>query len=334
MFLALDAMGGDHAPQAVLEGVIQAISETPPAIKFILVGQPEIIKAEMGDYESDRISIHPATEVVSMHESASKVLKTRPDSSIVQGIKLVKRGTAQAFISAGNTGAVMTASLLSYGRIKGVRRPALGAHIPTLKGGKIICDVGANPDSKPYHILQFAIMASHYLTHIEGTSNPSIGLINIGSEPNKGSDLYQKTYALLEQELDNFVGNVEGRHLMDCDAKVLVCDGFVGNTILKFAEGWLTIFSNEIRNRIGRRLRYLSGALMLKPIFSSLKKQFDYEEYGGTPLLGVNGLSIICHGSSSGKAVKNSILVAKSCVENNLIDDTKVSLAEHLGARI
>ena len=331
MKLALDAMGGDLAPRAIVRGVLLVLAETADDVKFILVGQPEAIEAELNGRESSRISIHPATQIVNMHESASRVIKTKPDSSIVQGIKLVKDKKADAFISAGNTGAVMSTSLLSFGRIPGVKRPALGAYIPTLTGGKIICDVGANPDVKPFHMLQFAIMASHYLIHVEKIKNPPIGLINIGTESNKGSDLYQKTYALLDQELDNFVGNVEGRHLLDCEARVLVCDGFVGNIVLKFAEGWLKTFTDEIKNRIGNRKRYLLGALLLKPVFSSIKKHFDYEEYGGTPLLGVNGLSIICHGSSSEKAIKNSIMVAISCVEKNLINDTKVSLAEHLG---
>ena len=331
MKLALDAMGGDLAPRAIVRGVLLVLAETADDVKFILVGQPEAIEAELNGRKSSRISIHPATQIVNMHESASRVIKTKPDSSIVQGIKLVKDKKADAFISAGNTGAVMSTSLLSFGRIPGVKRPALGAYIPTLTGGKIICDVGANPDVKPFHMLQFAIMASHYLIHVEKIKNPPIGLINIGTESNKGSDLYQKTYALLDQELDNFVGNVEGRHLLDCEARVLVCDGFVGNIVLKFAEGWLKTFTDEIKNRIGNRKRYLLGALLLKPVFSSIKKHFDYEEYGGTPLLGVNGLSIICHGSSSEKAIKNSIMVAISCVEKNLINDTKVSLAEHLG---
>ncbi|MBC8400096.1 MAG: phosphate acyltransferase PlsX [Candidatus Marinimicrobia bacterium] len=331
MKLALDAMGGDLAPRAIVRGVLWILAETADDVKFILVGQPEAIEAELNGRKSSRISIHPATQIVNMHESASRVIKTKPDSSIVQGIKLVKDKKADAFISAGNTGAVMSTSLLSFGRIPGVKRPALGAYIPTLTGGKIICDVGANPDVKPFHMLQFAIMASHYLIHVEKIKNPPIGLINIGTESNKGSDLYQKTYALLDQELDNFVGNVEGRHLLDCEARVLVCDGFVGNIVLKFAEGWLKTFTDEIKNRIGNRKRYLLGALLLKPVFSSIKKHFDYEEYGGTPLLGVNGLSIICHGSSSEKAIKNSIMVAISCVEKNLINDTKVSLAEHLG---
>jgi len=334
MHLALDAMGGDFAPQAVIQGVLQAIPDTPTDIHYILVGDENAIKAELGTDNNDRISILPTTQIITMDEPGSRVIKTKPDSSIVKGLKLVKDGKADAFISAGNTGAVMSTSLFGLGRIQGVRRPALGAYIPTLMGGKILCDVGANPDAKPYHMLQFAIMASHYLSHVEKIKNPPIGLVNIGSESNKGSELYQKTYKLLKQELDNFIGNVEGRHLLDCEAKVLVCDGFVGNTVLKFAEAWVKTFSAEIRNKIGNHPRYTLGGLLLKPVFSKLKKQFDYEEYGGAPLLGVKGVSIICHGSSTGKAIKNSILVAKTCVEKNLIEDTKVSLAEHLGVQI
>ncbi len=326
-------MGGDFAPQAVVKGVLQALAETPDQIEFILVGQPEAIQVELGSVQSNRVSIHPASQIVTMDDQASRVIKSKPDSSIVQGIRLVKDGKADGFISAGSTGAVMSTSLLILGRIPGVRRPALGAYIPSLSGGKIICDVGANPEAKPFHILQFAIMASHYLSHVEHIANPPVGLINIGAEPNKGSELYQETHALLARELKNFAGNVEGRHLLDCEARVLVCDGFVGNTILKFAEGWTKIFTDEVKDRIGKRPRFLLGAGLLKPVFGAIKKQFDYEEYGGTPLLGINGVSIICHGSSSEKAIKNSILVAKSCVEKNLIEDTKRSLAEHLGAQ-
>ncbi len=332
MKLAIDAMGGDFAPGAVVDGVQQSLAETPDDLKYILVGQTEAIERELGNYSSERITIHHAGEVVTMHDRASRVIKTKPDSSIVTGIKLVAKGDADAFISAGNTGAVMSTSLFALGRIYGVRRPALGAYIPTLKGGKIICDVGANPDAKPYHILQFALMAADYLSHVEDVSDPSVGLVNIGEEPNKGSELYQETHQLLNKELANFVGNVEGRHLLDCEAQVLVCDGFVGNTILKFAEGWINIFAGEIKNRIGSNTRYKLGAGLMRPIFQSIKKQFDYEEYGGTPLLGVNGVSIICHGSSGAKAIKNSIRVAQSCVEKNLIDDIKHSVAEHMGA--
>lgn len=331
MIIALDAMGGDNAPVAIVQGAVDALGVTPDSLTIRLIGDPQIISDSYHRPFPSRLELIPASQVVGMEDRASKVIKTKPDSSLVKGIQMVQDGKAEAFISAGHTGAVMTASLLLYGRIPNVRRPALGVYIPTLHGGKILCDVGANPDVKPYHMLQFAIMASHYFDHIEGIKKPKIGLINIGKEPTKGSELYQETYQLLERELPNFVGNIEGRNIMDCDADILVCDGFVGNTLLKFAEGWMTTFSREIKSSIGGRLRYQIGAFMLKPVFQQISKKFDYEEHGGTPLLGVNGISIITHGSAGPKSIKNSILVAKKCIEKKLIESIQSGLSEHLG---
>jgi len=332
MIIALDAMGGDNAPEAVVQGAIQALSESPSDLSIVLLGDENTIDTVLDGFISPRLSIIHTTQIVGMHDRASKALKTKPDSSLVRGIQMVTNKEANAFVSAGNTGAVMTTSLLSYGRIKHVKRPTLGVYIPTLHGGKILCDVGANPDAKPYHMLQSAIMASHYFDHVENHKNPKVGLINIGAEPNKGSELYQETYQLLKKELPNFIGNIEGRHIMDCEADVLVCDGFVGNTLLKFAEGWVNVFSNEIKARISDKFSYKIGALLLKPVFKGFAKKFDYEEHGGTPLLGVNGVSIITHGSAGPKAVCNSVLLAKKCIDENLINDIRISLEEHLGA--
>ncbi|NQV37853.1 MAG: phosphate acyltransferase PlsX [Candidatus Marinimicrobia bacterium] len=332
MIIALDAMGGDNAPEAVVQGAIQALSESPSDLSIVLLGDENTIDTVLDGFISPRLSIIHTTQIVGMHDRASKALKTKPDSSLVRGIQMVTNKEANAFVSAGNTGAVMTTSLLSYGRIKHVKRPTLGVYIPTLHGGKILCDVGANPDAKPYHILQSAIMASHYFDHVENHKNPKVGLINIGAEPNKGSELYQETYQLLKKELPNFIGNIEGRHIMDCEADVLVCDGFVGNILLKFAEGWVNVFSNEIKARISDKFSYKIGALLLKPVFKGFAKKFDYEEHGGTPLLGVNGVSIITHGSAGPKAVCNSVLLAKKCIDENLIEDIRISLEEHLGA--
>ncbi len=334
MIFALDAMGGDFAPGAVVHGALEALKSSPDTLKLILVGDEKAILNKLPSSLPPRLSIHPTSQVVTSKDRGATVIKTKPDSSLVAGIQLVKSKQADGFISAGSTGAVMATSLLLLGRIPGVRRPAIGAYIPTEKGGKILCDVGANPDVKPYHLLQFAIMASHYFSHIEGGNNPRIGLVNIGEEPEKGSDLYQKTHILLKQELPNFIGNIEGRHLLDSDANILVCDGFVGNTLLKFAEGWIHTLSSEIKNRIGNNALYRLGALLLLPVLKNMRKQYDYEEHGGTPLLGVNGISIITHGSAGSKAIKNSIFVAKKCVDNNLIQDTKASLSEHLGANL
>ncbi|MBT3179359.1 MAG: phosphate acyltransferase PlsX [Candidatus Marinimicrobia bacterium] len=330
MIFALDAMGGDFAPHAAVQGTLDALEKTSKSLNIILLGDETAIRTELGDRDSDAIQILHTDEVVTMEDKGSKVLKSKPNSSLVRGIQLVKEGKADGFISAGHTGAIMSATLLTLGRIPGVRRPALAAYFPTEGRGKVLCDVGANPDAKPEHLAQFAIMASHYYDHVEGFADPKIGLINIGSEPGKGSNLYVETYKLLA-EIPNFVGNIESRHLLTSEADVLICDGFVGNTLLKFAESWISFFTDEIKGKIDEKLSYKIGAGLLKPIFEDLKNRFDYEEHGGTPLLGVNGISIVCHGSSGPRSIMNSIFLAQKCINNNLIEDTKKSLAIHFG---
>ncbi len=332
MKIALDAMGGDYAPAAPVQGAMDAIQESNGDFEIILLGDESAIRNHLPHSVPDRLTTSHTTEIVTMHDLGSKVFKTKPDSSMVRGIQLVKEGTADAFISAGHTGAIMATSLFLLGRSEGVKRPALGAYIPNHTGGKIICDVGANPEAKPQHMLQFAIMASLYLDHIEGIKNPKIGLINIGEEPNKGSELYVETHALLNKELHNFVGNVEGRHIFDTEADVLVCDGFVGNTLLKFAEGWISTFGNLIKAKISEKISYKIGAAFFKPALEDIRSQYDYEEHGGSPLLGVNGISIVAHGSSEAKAIKNSVLMAGKCVRKNLVRDIAQGIAEHIGA--
>ena len=323
-------MGGDFAPHAVVQGALDAIEKASNALTLILVGDETAIRHELAGRESEALEIVHTDEVVTMEDKGSKVLKTKPNSSLVRGIRLVKEGNTEGFISAGHTGAIMSTSLLTLGRIPGVRRPALAAYFPTERRGKVLCDVGANPNAKPEHLVQFALMASHYYDHVEGFTGPKIGLINIGGEPSKGSELYVEAYKLLS-EMPNFVGNIEGRHLLTSEADVLICDGFVGNTLLKFAESWITFFTDEIKNMINEKLSYKIGAGLMRPIFNQLKAKYDYEEHGGTPLLGVNGISIVCHGSSGPKSIMNSILVAQKCIDNNLIADTQKSLAIHFG---
>lgn len=323
-------MGGDHAPYAVVQGALDALKISSKPLHLILVGDETAIREELGENDLDSLGIVHTNEVVTMEDKGSKVLKTKPDSSLVRGIKMVKEHNADGFISAGHTGAIMSTSLLSLGRIPGVRRPALAAYFPTEGRGKVLCDVGANPDAKPEHLVQFALMASHYYDHVEGFAAPKIGLVNIGSEPSKGSELYIETYKLLS-DMPNFVGNVEGRNLLTSAADVLICDGFVGNTLLKFAESWISFFTEEIREKIEKKVSYKIGAGLMKPIFNTLKNRYDYEEHGGTPLLGVNGISIVCHGSSGPKSIMNSIFLAQKCIENNLIEDTQKSLAIHFG---
>jgi len=330
MRFALDAMGGDFAPHAVVQGALDALNKSSNHLSLILVGDETAIRKELNEHDSNSIEIVHTDDVVTMEDKGSKVLKTKPNSSLVRGIKMVKDGEADGFISAGHTGAVMSTSLLSFGRIPGVRRPALAAYFPTEGRGKVLCDVGANPDAKPEHLVQFALMASHYYDHVEGFAAPKIGLVNIGSEPSKGSELYIESYKLLS-EMPNFVGNIEGRSLLTSKADVLICDGFVGNTLLKFAESWINFFTDEMRQKIEEKVSYKIGAGLMKPIFETLRSKYDYEEHGGTPLLGVNGITIVCHGSSGPKSIMNSIFLAQKCIENKLIEDTQKSLAIHFG---
>ncbi|MGY8751495.1 MAG: phosphate acyltransferase PlsX [Fidelibacterota bacterium] len=331
MIIALDAMGGDLAPQAIIEGALDAVNNSSDDLKIILVGDQKKINSFVESTLPKQISIHHASEIVTMDDDGSKVFKSKPDSSIVQGLKLVKENHANAFISAGHTGAVMATSLFLLGRIPHVKRPCLGVYIKTQTGGKILCDVGANPDANPAQLLQFGIMASVYLDHVEGVNKPQIGLINIGEEPTKGSELYKDAYKLFKNELPNFIGNVESRNLFDCKANVLVCDGFVGNILIKFAEGWINTFSNLIKNKINDKITYKIGAGLIKPALEEIKNQYDYEEHGGTPLLGVNGIVIVSHGSSTPKAIMNSIFVAQESIKQNLIQDISRGIDEHLG---
>ena len=332
MIIALDAMGGDLAPQAIIQGALDAIDNSSDDLKIILVGHQEEINSFLETSLPKQISIHHASEVVTMDDDGSKVFKSKPDSSIVQGLKLVKEKHANAFISAGHTGAVMATSLFLLGRIPHVKRPCLGVYIKTQTGGKILCDVGANPDANPQQLLQFAIMASVYLDHVEGIEKPRIGLINIGIEPTKGSELYKEAFKLFKSELPNFIGNIESRNIFDCDANVLVCDGFVGNTLIKFAEGWITTFSNLIKDKINNKISYKIGASLIKPAMEEIRNQYDYEEHGGTPLLGVNGIAIVSHGNSTPKAIMNSIFVAQESIKQNLIQDISSGIDQHIGA--
>ena len=330
MNIALDVMGGDQAPKAPVKGAIAALSRTQKDIKIILLGDKSIIHQELNGFTSDRLEIIHATEHVTMDDIASKVIKSKPGSSMVKGIHLVKDNKANAFISAGNTGAQMATSILALGRIPHVKRPALSVFFPAITGGKILCDVGANPDVTTEHLLQFAIMSSVYLDHVEGVKNPKVGLINIGEEPSKGSELYQEAYSLLKRELPNFIGNVESRNILVSEADVLVCDGFVGNTIIKFAEGWVASFADMIKKKITSKARYKIGAQMVQPALDEIRNKYDYEEHGGTPLLGINGISIVCHGASTSKAIMNSIILAQKSINEKLIEDISKGINDHL----
>ena len=323
MRIALDAMGGDFAPQATVEGAYLYQKKTKRRNELVLVGDEEKINRELSrlkNFKEFRISVVHASENIGMNESPTEAIRQKKESSIMIGLKLHKRSEVDAFVSAGNTGAQMAASLLSLGRISGVHRPAIGSFIPSEKGMVLLIDVGANSECKPLNLLQFGIMGSIFVEHIYRGGSPSIGLLNIGEEEKKGNELSQAAYQLMKKDLPGFVGNVEGRDILKGKVDIVVCDGFVGNIILKLAESIMGVLSKSLKRNIGTNLFTNLGALLVKPAFSELRKNYDYEEYGGVPLLGVNGISIICHGSSSAKAIKNAILVAEKMRLKNVND--------------
>jgi len=326
MRIAVDAMGGDYAPGEIVKGALKSIEHFD--IEVILVGQPERIQEFLPQGElPPRIKIKEAREVVEMDEHPAQAVRKKKDSSIVVATRMVKEGEADALVSAGSTGAQMAASLLGLGRIKGIDRPAIVTVLPTLEGGKLILDVGANPDAKPQHLVQYAMMGSIYAESILGIKNPRVALLNIGAEETKGNELTQATYPLLQQAPLNFVGNIEGREIpYGRDADVVVCEGFVGNVLLKTTEGLAGALFQLIKEKITSTPVRKLGALAIKPGFKEVAKMMDYAEYGGAPLLGVNGISIICHGSSKEKAIFNAIRVAKECVESGFIEEIKKEL--------
>lgn len=281
--IAVDAMGGDNAPFEIVKGAVDAVNEFGSNI--ILVGPQETVEKELAKYTFDKskITIKNATEVISTDESPTNAIRRKKDSSIVVGLNLVKNGEASAFVSAGSTGAVLTGGTFIIGRIKGIERPALGTCLPTVSGFTFLLDSGANVDCKSTYLLQFAKMASVYVEHVMGVNNPTVGLINIGAEKEKGNALTKETYELLEGSELNFVGNVEPRDIPFQKADVLVCDGFAGNTVLKFAEGLSSALISIIKDEITAGLYKIPAAFLIKP-FKNIKKRFDSEEVGGSTI--------------------------------------------------
>lgn len=329
MRIAIDGMGGDNAPQAVVDGVIKAINEYSD-LEFYITGPEEIIKEELHkqNYEGDKITVVNATEVISNNEHPARAIKRKKDSSLCKALELVKEKTCDAVISAGSTGAFLTGCTLIVGRIKGVKRPALTPIMPGKNGPFMIVDAGANVDCKPEYLVQFAYMGKEYYKGVLKGENPSIGLVNIGSEEEKGNDLTKNTHKLLKEEENlNFIGNIEPRDITTGNTKVLVCDGFVGNTILKMYEGTAsTVLKIIVEEMLSSGAKAKIGAFLLKPVFKSIKKKFDYKEYGGAPFLGVDGICIKAHGSSDGKAIKNAIRQSKEFHDNKVLDKIKEQL--------
>lgn len=313
--ISLDAMGGDNAPSSEVAGAVETVLDTD-GINIILVGKQDRIEQELKKftYDTSRIRIHHSSEVIEMNESPADAIRKKPDSSIIVGLKLNKSGEADAFISAGNTGAVMAASLFTLGRIANVSRPTIGSRFPTERGITIVFDVGANVDCKPINLLEFAVMGSVYANHIYDIENPRVGLLSVGEEKSKGDTLTSEAHELLEKSSLNFIGNVEGRDILKGGTHVIICDGFVGNVVLKFAEGVLGLLKTKFSDYASQGLLKKVKVGLAYGTLKNILKDFDYQEYGGVPLLGVNGVSIIGHGRSSPRAIRNMILKAEQMV--------------------
>ncbi len=330
MKIVVDAMGGDHAPQAVIAGVVDALKEFD--VTIVLVGRTEEIEAELKKYDVDRtrIEIVHADEVVGMDEPATNVIRKKRNSSITIGINLLKDPQYQAFISAGNTGAVVAASTINLGMIPGVERPAIGLTIPTLKGFSFIIDVGANTDPKPEHLLHNAQMGAVYVREVLDKPNPTVGLLNIGEESTKGTDFVKEIHKLMTEKVQNFIGNTEANEVYTGKSDCIICDGFVGNIVLKVSEGLMESASALMRREIKRSPIAIFGAFLVKSKLENVKKQVDYAEYGGAPLLGVNGIVMISHGRSSPKAIKNAIRATMREVDHGIIDALQKEISNAL----
>jgi len=324
MKLAIDAMGGDNAPQAVVEGVMKAITAFPD-LEVTLIGQEDKIKTYLTD--STRISILHTDEVIEATDEPVRAVRRKKNASMVLMANEVKEGRADGCISAGNTGALMTAGLFVVGRIEGIERPALSPTLPTLNGkGFLFLDVGANVDAKPEHLLQYAIMGSIYVEKVRGVKNPRVGLLNVGTEDKKGNELTKQTYELLKQTDLNFVGNVESRDLMESVADVVVTDGFTGNIALKTIEGTaLSVFS-MLKSALTSNLKSKIAAGILKPQLKTIKQQMDYSEYGGAALFGLKAPVIKAHGSSDANTIYNAIRQTKDMVSYDVAETIYASL--------
>lgn len=323
-------MGGDCGPKSNVDGAILATKECP--IKVVLVGDEKRISEELSRYspsETKNISIEHASEVIATAESPSKAFRQKKDSSIHVGLNLVKNKIANGFVSTGNTGAIMAASTFILGRSKHVDRPGLAAVFPSKKEPFVILDLGSNVDCKPNHLAEFAIMGHFFAKFILKRETPKISLLSIGEERDKGNQLTQATYPLLESLPFNFTGNIEAKEMTLGLTDVVVCDGFVGNSLLKFGEGISKLFTNFFKNEAKESLLSKFALCLLIPAFKRFKKKFDYDEYGGAHLLGVNGVSIIAHGSASPVAIKNAIKTAYLNVENKVTEKIANAISEY-----
>lgn len=319
--IAVDAMGGDNAPGELVRGCVEAV-KSDESIRLLVVGIEEQVKAELSKYSYDKskIEVVNASEVIATDEVPTTAIKKKKDSSMLVGLKLVKEGKAEALVSAGNTGALLTGSTLIIGRIKGIERPALGTMLPTEKGASLLLDSGANVDAKANYLAQYAKMGSVYMENVIGISNPKVGLINIGAEKEKGNALTKETYELLENsEGINFCGNVEAREISEGVVDILVCDAFVGNVILKFAEGFSKSLMRILKKELLSSFISKIGTLLASGSFKRLKKYMDYAEIGGAPFLGLKALVVKAHGNSDYRSVKGAISQCSKFIRADIV---------------
>src|SRR5947208_5779676 len=317
--IAVDAMGGDHAPLEIIKGALLAASESNTDI--ILVGRQEVVQEKLRELNGSvprTITAVDARDVVEMEDTALAPLRKKKYASVRVCETLVSEGKADAMVSAGHTGASMTSAYKFIGTIEGVSRPALAAIVPSTKGHTILLDVGANVDAKPSHLREFAVMGHFYAQMLFGIDAPRVGLLSIGEEEGKGNELTKETFRVLKETGLNFIGNAEGRDVYNGNADVVVCDGFIGNVVLKASEALGEFVSTTLREEMTRTWKHKLGGLLAKSAFVSLKKRMDYSEYGGAPLLGVKGGCIVCHGRSNAKAIKNAIGVARNFAINKI----------------
>ena len=326
IFIAVDAMGGDNAPGEVIKGVVEALADE--RVNILLTGREDMIKNELNAYQytAGRIKIINAADVIGNDEQPTSAIRNKKDSSIVKGLYLLKEGQAQAFISAGATGALLTGATFIVGRIKGVQRPALGTLLPNEKGFSLLIDSGANVDVKPGYLLQFAKMGSIYAENLMGMSSPRVGLLNIGAEREKGSIMVKEAYGLLESSDVNFIGNIEARDMPLGAADVVVADGFTGNIVLKYTEGFAKAMMSMIKKELMSSTMSKIGAMFAKGAFSNLKKSFDYSEVGGAPLLGLKALVVKAHGSSDAKAIRSAVTRCTEFVQKGIVEKISESI--------
>ncbi|MFT5171471.1 MAG: glycerol-3-phosphate acyltransferase PlsX [Candidatus Marinamargulisbacteria bacterium] len=329
--IALDVMGGDHAPENVLEGAFLAVQKLP--VKITLVGNEEIITpllVDRADWPNDRLTICHAPETISMSETPSVAFRKKKKSSIHVGLNLVKESLADGFVSAGNTGAVLTASMIILRNIENIERPAIATVLPGKHGPVVMLDMGSNVDCKPIHLVQFAIMGKYFAELLLGIPNPKIGILNIGEEEDKGDILTQTAHNMLKEMPINFKGNIEGKDILTNKVDVITCDGFVGNSVLKFGESISELFVDFFKSEAKNSFFSKAGLLLLKPALNRFKKSYDYAAYGGAPLLGLNGVSVIAHGKSSPLAIKNAIKSAYDAVESDMVNKIAGAVAEEM----